>query len=204
MTWCGRKRCGRKVRTEGADGTCGRQVRTEGCGRHVRPEGAVGRVTRFGTANAIGHAVAVRHFSELIAWQLSEALRAELWAISARANEARDYRFRDQLRASALSAPANIAEGFGRYAHGDFARFCDIAIGSLTETDNHLKVARREGYVNNSDYKTRYSSSGEPASQRSGSKPICAALQRLASAAPGPGRTAQCPLALGVRAHRRN
>ena len=25
--------------------------------------------------------------------------------------------------------------------HGDFARFCDIAIGSLTETESHLKVA---------------------------------------------------------------
>ena len=98
--------------------------------------------------------MAVRHFSELIPWQLSEALRAELVAISERANEARDYRFRDQLRASALSAPANIAEGFGRYGHGDFARFCDIAIGSLTETESHLTVARREGYVSASDYKT--------------------------------------------------
>ena len=49
---CGRKvrtegadrRCGRKVRTEGADGRCGRKVRTEGadgrCGRKVRTEGA--------------------------------------------------------------------------------------------------------------------------------------------------------------------
>ncbi len=97
--------------------------------------------------------VGVRHFSELIAWQLSEALRAELVAVSDRANAAREYRFRDQLRASARSAPSNIAEGFGRYGHGDFARFCDIAIASLTETDNHLKVARHEGYVTASDYK---------------------------------------------------
>ena len=98
--------------------------------------------------------MAVRHFSELIAWQLSEALRAELVAVSDRADAARDYRFRDQLRAAARSAPSNIAEGFGRYGHGDFARFCDIAIGSLSETESHLKVARREGYVSASDYKT--------------------------------------------------
>ena len=46
-----------------------------------------------------------------------------------------------------------IAEGFGRYAHRDFARFCDIAVGSLTETESHLKVARRHGYVGVEDYK---------------------------------------------------
>jgi four helix bundle protein len=97
--------------------------------------------------------MAVRHFAELIAWQLSEALRVELMAVSARADDARDYRLRDQLRASALSAPANIAEGFGRYAHGDFARFCDIAIGSLSETESHLKVARHANYVSAADYK---------------------------------------------------
>ena len=98
--------------------------------------------------------MAVRHFSELVAWQLSEALRVAVMAVSARADDARDYRFRDQLRASALSAPANIAEGFGRYGHGDFARFCDIAVGSLTETESHLKVACREGYLSASDYKS--------------------------------------------------
>jgi len=97
--------------------------------------------------------VGVRHFSELVAWQLSEALRVEVMAVAARADDARDYRFRDQLRASALSAPANIAEGFGRYAHRDFARFCDIAVGSLTETESHLKVARRHGYVGVEDHK---------------------------------------------------
>ena len=95
----------------------------------------------------------VRHFSELIAWQLSEALRVEVMAVSARAQEARDYRLCDQLRASTRSAPANIAEGFGRYGHGDFARFCDIAIGSLNETENHLRVARCEGYLSAGDYR---------------------------------------------------
>ena len=97
--------------------------------------------------------MAVRHFSELIAWQLSEALRVEAMAVSARAEEARDYRFCDQLRASTRSAPANIAEGFGRYGHGDFARFCDIAIASFTETENHLRVARHDGYLSVGDYK---------------------------------------------------
>jgi four helix bundle protein len=32
----------------------------------------------------------------------------------------RDFRFRDQLRDSAASAPSNIAEGFGRYEPAEF------------------------------------------------------------------------------------
>ena len=144
--------CGHQVRSMGADGRCGKGVRTEGAARGCGSR-CGRRVLLKWTADAIRNSVGVRHFSELVAWQLSEALRVEVMAVAARADDARDYRFRDQLRASALSAPANIAEGFGRYAHRDFARFCDIAVGSLTETESHLKVARRHGYVGVEDYK---------------------------------------------------
>jgi len=42
-----------------------------------------------------------------------------------------------QIRKSARSAPSNIAEGFARFRPKDFARFLEIAIGSLEETKNH-------------------------------------------------------------------
>jgi four helix bundle protein len=96
--------------------------------------------------------VGVRHFSDLAAWQLADAASRELVAISDRAAAANDFGFSDQLRRSALSASANIAEGFGRYQHGDFARFCDFAIGSLAESESHLQVARRAGYMSETDF----------------------------------------------------
>ena len=48
---------------------------------------------------------------------------------------------------SSASAPANIAEGFGRFRPGDFARFLEIARASLDETRNHLIDGRDRGYL---------------------------------------------------------
>jgi four helix bundle protein len=50
----------------------------------------------------------------------------------------RDFRLSDQLRDVARSAPANIAEGFGRFGNKEFARFARIAKASETEVLNHL------------------------------------------------------------------
>jgi four helix bundle protein len=59
----------------------------------------------------------------------------------------RDVNYCDQIRAAARSAPSNIAEGFGRFAPREFARFLDIARASLMETHNHLQDGRDLGYL---------------------------------------------------------
>jgi four helix bundle protein len=57
-----------------------------------------------------------------------------------------------QLRRSAQSIPANIAEGYGRYNYQDTIRSCYIARGSVEETKSHLVLASRLGYVPASMY----------------------------------------------------
>lgn len=52
-----------------------------------------------------------------------------------------------QLRRSALSIPANVAEGFGRFYYQDNVRFCYNARGSLEETLSHLVIASRMNYI---------------------------------------------------------
>ena len=52
-----------------------------------------------------------------------------------------------QLRRSALSISANIAEGHGRYYYQDNIRFCYNARGSLRETLSHLVFAQEAGYI---------------------------------------------------------
>ena len=52
-----------------------------------------------------------------------------------------------QLRRSASSIPANIAEGYGRYYYQDSVRFCYIARGSLEETFSHLTLAHNLKYI---------------------------------------------------------
>ena len=60
---------------------------------------------------------------------------------------ARDLKFWDQVRRAASSVPQNLAEGFGRFDPGDFARLSTIARASLDETRNHLLDARTRGYI---------------------------------------------------------
>ncbi len=57
------------------------------------------------------------------------------------------YALIDQIRRSAQSIPANIAEGHGRYYFQDGVRFCYIARGSLEEIRNHLHFALRMHYI---------------------------------------------------------
>ena len=56
-----------------------------------------------------------------------------------------------QLRRSAQSIPANIAEAYGRYGYQDAIRFCYIARGSLEETRSHLFVAVELNYISEAE-----------------------------------------------------
>ena len=56
-----------------------------------------------------------------------------------------------QIRRSAVSIPANIAEGHGRENTGSFIQFLRIAQGSLKELETHLILAERVGTVKHSE-----------------------------------------------------
>ena len=93
-----------------------------------------------------------RHFRELTCWQLAHELKLALYQLADTPEVQRDLRFRDQLRDAAASAPRNIAEGFGRRTHREFAHFLDIARGSLTECQNHLQDAVDPGHLQPADF----------------------------------------------------
>lgn len=56
------------------------------------------------------------------------------------------YGLTSQLRRAAVSIPSNIAEGYGRGGL-DYARFIDIAYGSLLELETQIELAERFGYL---------------------------------------------------------
>ena len=81
---------------------------------------------------------------ELVVWQLGNQIRIKVHALTATGPAACDLRFCNQMRDAASSVTRNIAEGFGRYRHREFAQFLSIARGSLFELEDHLRdgVAR--------------------------------------------------------------
>ena len=89
----------------------------------------------------------MQRFTDLKVWQQSHALALDIYRIT-RAYPA-DERFGllSQLRRAAASVPTNIAEGSKRRGNQDYARFLNVAGGSLAETEYLLMLSRDLGYV---------------------------------------------------------
>jgi four helix bundle protein len=96
---------------------------------------------------------AIRSVEELDAWKLSDILEDRMYELTARPCARRDGDFCKDARRAARSAPANLAEGFHRYRPRDNAKFVRIAIGSLGETFNHLRHARKHNYISDVEYR---------------------------------------------------
>lgn len=88
-----------------------------------------------------------RDFTDLVAWQLSDELRRLVLEIVAQRHVVRDFKYCNQCKDAARSAAGNIAEGFGRYRHREFAQFLRIAMGSLKELADLLIDGHERGYL---------------------------------------------------------
>ena len=94
----------------------------------------------------------VKAFVDLAAWQRGDELRRFVMEITARPSVARDGRFCEQCKSAARSVPNNIAEGFGRYHHREFAQFVRIALGSLQELRDQMHDAHERGYISDAEF----------------------------------------------------
>ena len=83
----------------------------------------------------------VRRYQDLDCWKLSNELKRRVYDFTAKPPAALDFKFCNQIREAARSAPRTIAEGFGRFRPAEFARYLEFARGSLMETHNHLADA---------------------------------------------------------------
>jgi four helix bundle protein len=91
----------------------------------------------------------VRRFEDLVAWQLCMSLADAVATLIA---EFEDTTLQKQMRDSANSAPALVAEGFTRYTTAEFVRYLRMARGELAECQTHLEVARRRRYCSEDQF----------------------------------------------------
>jgi len=89
------------------------------------------------------YSMSIKSLESLEAWRKSKefSLRIYREALPLLPPEEK-WNLNQQLRRSALSIPANLAEGYGRFYYQDNIRFCYIARGSLEETLSHLVIAQ--------------------------------------------------------------
>ncbi|HLO89734.1 MAG: four helix bundle protein [Chloroflexota bacterium] len=89
----------------------------------------------------------IEKFEDLEIWQLAHELTKDVFNITNREVFKKDFRFRDQIRASAGSIMDNIAEGFERGGNKEFAQFLYIAKGSCGETRSQLYRSHTFEYI---------------------------------------------------------
>ncbi len=85
-------------------------------------------------------------YEDLEVFQEAHRLTLEVYALARSFPPAERFRLNDQICRAAASAPANIAEGFGRYGRADIVRFLHVARGSLEEARYFLLPAQDLGY----------------------------------------------------------
>ena len=93
----------------------------------------------------------MKSFREMEVWQKAMILTDCVYDLVATFPQTERYALGDQLRRAAVSIPSNIAEGFGRETHKDFAHFLSVARGSLYEVDTQIEIAMRRGYISDSE-----------------------------------------------------
>jgi four helix bundle protein len=94
----------------------------------------------------------MKDFRELKVWQKAHELTLAVYRTTASFPREELYGLTSQVRRSSASIPANLAEGCGRNGDGDFARFCSIALGSASEVEYHLLLARDLNLIKPEEY----------------------------------------------------
>ncbi len=86
-------------------------------------------------------------YRDLEVWQRTMDLAELVYRRTAGMPPEEKFCLTRQIRESAASISANVAEGSGRYGSGELVYFIGVANGSRTELESRMILANRLGYV---------------------------------------------------------
>lgn len=88
-----------------------------------------------------------RTFEELIVWQKAHQLALEIYKVTRKFPKEETYGLTSQIRRSAVSVAANIAEGYRRKSKKEKTYFLSISEGSVDEVKYYLILSRDLKYL---------------------------------------------------------
>ena len=89
----------------------------------------------------------IESYRDLLVWQSAMVLAENCYRLTKGFPKEEIYGMTSQMRRSAVSIAANIAEGYGRENRGSFGQFLRMAQGSLKELETHILLACRVGLL---------------------------------------------------------
>jgi four helix bundle protein len=93
----------------------------------------------------------IERFEDIVAWQKARKLVAAIYKLTCTEPLRHDFALRNQIRSSAISIPANIAEGFERSRPRELHQFLSIAKASCAELRTYLYIVSDIGYADAKD-----------------------------------------------------
>jgi len=101
------------------------------------------------------------NFEKLDVWQRAVDLAAFIYDVTGKFPSDERYGITRQMRRAVVSVSSNIAEGSSRSSRQDFARFVELAVGSLYELVSQGFIARKQGFLAEQASQKLYSESEE-------------------------------------------
>lgn len=94
----------------------------------------------------------IKSFTDLDAWKEGHKLVLDIYKITKDFPKEEQFGLTIQLRRAGVSFTSNIAEGFSRNSYKEKLQFYSTALGSLTEIQNQLLVAKDIGYITRENF----------------------------------------------------
>jgi four helix bundle protein len=91
-------------------------------------------------------------FRKLIVWQRAHELTLMIYRASENFPKHEMFGLTSQMRRSAVSVEANIAEGYVLGSGPNYLRHLNISVGSLAETESHIEIAHDLEYLSGANY----------------------------------------------------
>lgn len=95
----------------------------------------------------------IKSFTDLNAWREGHKLVLDIYQATKNFPKDEQFGLIIQIRRAAVSITSNIAEGFSRSSYKEKSQFYSIGLGSLTEVQNQLLIARDLEYIINEEFK---------------------------------------------------
>ena len=89
----------------------------------------------------------MKNYKQLLVWQKGMEIVKSTYLLAGSLPAQEKYGLISQITRSAISIPANIAEGSSRKSERDYFRFLEIALGSSFELETHLLAAISINYI---------------------------------------------------------
>jgi len=94
----------------------------------------------------------MQDYRKLSVWKKAHQLAVAVYAATQDFPAREVYGLTSQVRRASVSIPANIAEGCGRAGQAELGRFLHIAMGSASELEYHLLLARDLKFMKEADH----------------------------------------------------